>query len=271
MEQIVVETFWLHPDVIVNVWVFMMWPALLLALLVTIFVLSALRAANAPATTRLYATLVLVITTLVILPTPLMQLAGMLDTPAQTPASLPILSLVGLFALLVNAGSILYFSSSMGGRRLTTEDWKNLGSMLRTAGTTLVGITKTRGSGTSLVDPSKEERSGATVIDDSRTNKFASLRVMLGSEAGTVFDLFKSEETRIGRDPRLNEIVLNDPRVSSQHAKIRSEKGEYVLYDLGSSNGTFVNGLEVSGPRTLANQDKIQVGETVMLFQVAAS
>src|SRR5258708_26714545 len=42
-----------------------------------------------------------------------------------------------------------------------------------------------------------------------------------------------------------NQVVLDDPRVSRQHAQLRQRFGRYVLYDLGSSGGTFVNGQAI--------------------------
>jgi pSer/pThr/pTyr-binding forkhead associated (FHA) protein len=50
---------------------------------------------------------------------------------------------------------------------------------------------------------------------------------------------------RIGR--RLeNNLVLDDPRVSRTHAELRAINGRYVLFDLNSTGGTYVNGLKIS-------------------------
>jgi pSer/pThr/pTyr-binding forkhead associated (FHA) protein len=48
----------------------------------------------------------------------------------------------------------------------------------------------------------------------------------------------------VGRDPG-NDIVLRDPKVSRHHAEIVFERGFFVLHDLASANGTFVNGKRV--------------------------
>ena len=48
----------------------------------------------------------------------------------------------------------------------------------------------------------------------------------------------------IGRDPG-NDIVLRDPKVSRHHAEVVFERGFFVLHDLASANGTFVNGKRV--------------------------
>src|SRR5579883_305075 len=56
-----------------------------------------------------------------------------------------------------------------------------------------------------------------------------------------------------------NSLVLRDNRASRQHARILIENGEYVLEDLNSRHGTFVNG-ERATRRVLTNSDKIEFG-----------
>src|SRR5439155_1286905 len=59
----------------------------------------------------------------------------------------------------------------------------------------------------------------------------------------------------IGRDPQ-NDVVLDDRRVSRKHAEIRLRLGRYTLYDLQSTNGTYVNGRRVA-EKVLDDGDKI--------------
>jgi hypothetical protein len=68
----------------------------------------------------------------------------------------------------------------------------------------------------------------------------------------------------IGRDPN-NDIVINDPQVSRQHARIRRQGGLTVIEDMGSTNGTFVNGMRLANPHTLATGDSISLGDAVTL------
>lgn len=63
---------------------------------------------------------------------------------------------------------------------------------------------------------------------------------------------------RIGRRVEL-EIQLSDPRVSQLHAEIYPSDGELVLRDLGSTNGTFVNGTRIEGPVPLADGDVVRI------------
>lgn len=56
-----------------------------------------------------------------------------------------------------------------------------------------------------------------------------------------------------------NDIVLGDPEASRRHAQIRREGGRYVLVDLGSKNGTFVNGAPIGGATPLRDGDEIAI------------
>ena len=88
--------------------------------------------------------------------------------------------------------------------------------------------------------------------------------VRTGPNPGTVFDLTK-EVTMIGRDVT-NEVVVGDAEVSRQHARLTRTPGGYVLEDLGSTNGTFVNGERLMAPRVLNPGDLVAFGETVSLM-----
>ncbi|MBY0359371.1 MAG: FHA domain-containing protein [Candidatus Obscuribacterales bacterium] len=71
---------------------------------------------------------------------------------------------------------------------------------------------------------------------------------------------------RIGRDPT-NQIVLNDDRFGSRfHAWITYEAGRFWLEDLGSTNGTVLNGVQVGSREALSSGDKIRIGETDLTF-----
>ncbi len=75
----------------------------------------------------------------------------------------------------------------------------------------------------------------------------------------------EGELVTVGRDVS-NDIVINDAEASRQHLRLRRRRGGgYVLEDLGSTNGTFVNGQRLSGARSLHNGDMIGMGETVTL------
>jgi hypothetical protein len=72
----------------------------------------------------------------------------------------------------------------------------------------------------------------------------------------------------IGRLPECD-LVLGDPNVSRRHAELRpaGAPGEYAVFDLGSTNGTKVNGLLVNGSQVLRSGDEITVGATAIRFE----
>ncbi len=91
----------------------------------------------------------------------------------------------------------------------------------------------------------------------------ASLFVIRGNDQGLRFEL-NGPVLGVGRDSS-NAIQLHDNEVSRQHAELRLVDAAYTLYDLNSSNGTFVNGRRIRQHR-LHSGDQVQVGSTLMLF-----
>ena len=71
----------------------------------------------------------------------------------------------------------------------------------------------------------------------------------------------------IGRDQQ-NDVVLDDRRVSRKHAEIRLRLGRYTLYDLQSTNGTYVNGRRVA-EKVLDDGDRISIGGLEVVFRAA--
>ena len=69
----------------------------------------------------------------------------------------------------------------------------------------------------------------------------------------------------VGREPG-NVVRLDDDSVSARHAVIRHEGGRWWLEDLGSTNGTFVNDMRVTGRASLQNGDIVQIGRVTGRF-----
>ncbi len=84
-----------------------------------------------------------------------------------------------------------------------------------------------------------------------------------GPQPNQAYELNKDVIT-IGRDIT-NDIVINDPEVSRHHLRFTRTEDGYTLEDLGSTNGTFINGQRMSGFRPMNNGDMIGLGETVTL------
>ncbi|MDQ6799971.1 MAG: DUF4388 domain-containing protein [Acidobacteriota bacterium] len=93
----------------------------------------------------------------------------------------------------------------------------------------------------------------------------AQLLIMSGDEAGTVIPLVESEY-HVGRQ-RENQIQLNDLGVSARHARIFRGPEGYVVEDLKSRNGTWLNGTRIFHS-ILRNADEIRVGATDLRYEV---
>ena len=94
------------------------------------------------------------------------------------------------------------------------------------------------------------------------------LLVLEGPGAGQTI-VIEQQPLIIGREETCD-IVIPDRQVSRQHARIRLEADRYVLEDLGSKNGTFVNGQELPGPYPLQDGDEIQIALCCRLVYVDA-
>lgn len=107
------------------------------------------------------------------------------------------------------------------------------------------------------------------VLRPAHPEELAWLILLFGTHAGKEFRL--GEITTIGRDPAHNDVVVDDSTVSRQHAKVKLEEGQFVLYDLASASGTSVKDQETGEwvevhKRVLLDGDQIKIGEDVFSF-----
>ena len=93
------------------------------------------------------------------------------------------------------------------------------------------------------------------------------LTMRSGPNPGTVYAL-DSDQISIGRDSS-NEIPVNDAEVSRRHSRLTFQGGKYVLEDMGSTNGTFVNGQRLTGPRVLKSGEVVSLGEQIVFVYEA--
>lgn len=89
-----------------------------------------------------------------------------------------------------------------------------------------------------------------------------------GPTIGKIYPL-EAQEISIGRDSA-NMIAINDAEVSRRHAKMELRGSAYVIQDLGSTNGTFVNGQRIGGMQVLNLGDSVSLGEGIVLTYEAA-
>jgi len=87
---------------------------------------------------------------------------------------------------------------------------------------------------------------------------------MRGGQPGKCFKLHDAP-VRIGREHD-NDIQLDDRGVSRRHARIERLDDRLVLMDVGSTNGTILNGVELQGTAELKNGDQIKIGSTIFKY-----
>jgi len=92
----------------------------------------------------------------------------------------------------------------------------------------------------------------------------ASLLAATGPHAGARFDI--GQELAIGRSSACKVCLPDDTRVSRRHARVFAHAGRFFLVDLGSRNGTVLNGEKLEGEAALQVGDRIQVGDTLFVF-----
>ena len=88
--------------------------------------------------------------------------------------------------------------------------------------------------------------------------------VLLRGEAkkGTTVRLRPSGHT-IGRSSEAD-VVIDDPYASELHARVEIHDGGTLVHDLGSTNGTYVNGRRISAPTPVGRGDTVQIGKTIL-------
>jgi pSer/pThr/pTyr-binding forkhead associated (FHA) protein len=96
----------------------------------------------------------------------------------------------------------------------------------------------------------------------------SSLVIHEGAGAGSEHPV--DGELILGRERATADLVIDDPGVSRRHARVLEDRGDVIVEDLGSSNGTYVNGERISGPVELGAGDEVQVGATVVGLRAAA-
>ncbi|MDI6785048.1 MAG: FHA domain-containing protein, partial [bacterium] len=102
---------------------------------------------------------------------------------------------------------------------------------------------------------------GIGIVEELR--KEAWLKVVQGWTKGKEYIIY-NEVTTIGSSPKCDIVLFKDPSIIPKHAMIKIENNRYILYDLQSQTGTFVNQQPISR-KVLANGNIIQIGNTVMV------
>ena len=87
---------------------------------------------------------------------------------------------------------------------------------------------------------------------------------LINQQTGQITEL--AENSTIGRSAQ-SQVTVNDPRVSRRHALLRLQDDGFWLFDLGSSNGSYLNGKRVTTAQRLKSSDIIAIGEQKFVFE----
>ncbi|HTU98703.1 MAG TPA: DUF3662 and FHA domain-containing protein [Solirubrobacteraceae bacterium] len=122
--------------------------------------------------------------------------------------------------------------------------------------------------------PPPEESSGRTMIYSTAGRVAEPLEERARSRQHTALLLMGGKRLVVGPGgatmgrSRQCDVTVDDPNVSRQHAEVRPRGGSWVLSDLGSTNGSRLNGHRVEGSEVLKPGDEIEVGTTVLRFEL---
>ena len=96
-----------------------------------------------------------------------------------------------------------------------------------------------------------------------RARKRGSRIVFVRSETQAGVDFTVTDSVVVGRSEDAD-VVIDDPYASEFHLRFNTKDGRLIVSDLGSTNGTYVNGRRATAPVNLGRGDAVQVGKTVM-------
>ena len=120
----------------------------------------------------------------------------------------------------------------------------------------------------------EEEASGRTMIYSTAGRVAEPLEERARSRQQTALLLMGGKRLVVGPAgatmgrSRQCDVTVDDPNVSRQHAEVRPRGGSWVLNDLGSTNGSRLNGHRVDGSEVLKPGDEIELGTTVLRFEL---
>lgn len=110
----------------------------------------------------------------------------------------------------------------------------------------------------------RERRASRAETSPVRRSRGAPTKVVVLDEHGSKLGTYRlSQPLQIGRGASC-EIRLSDTYASQAHARISNRNGSWVVEDLGSTNGTYLNQRKVTAPVALAAGDRIRIGKTTL-------
>jgi hypothetical protein len=123
-------------------------------------------------------------------------------------------------------------------------------------------------------DEAPVEQSGRTMVYSTSERHSEPLEERARSRAETALLVLGGKRMVVGPAgatlgrSRKCDIVVDDPNVSREHAEVRPRGGSWVLVDLGSTNGSSINGRRTDGAEVLKPGDEIELGTSTMTFEL---
>ena len=123
-------------------------------------------------------------------------------------------------------------------------------------------------------DEAPAEQSGRTMVYSTSERNSQPLEERARSRAETALLVLGGKRMVVGPAgatlgrSRKCDIVVDDPNVSREHAEVRPRGGSWVLVDLGSTNGSSINGRRTDGAEVLKPGDEIELGTSTMTFEL---
>jgi uncharacterized RDD family membrane protein YckC len=121
------------------------------------------------------------------------------------------------------------------------------------------------------VSPARAQQDATSPVSETRPTAptrighAAAPAIVVAEPSGTVHRLVLAGETIIGREG--TDVVVDDEQVSRRHLRLAPTGDGVLLEDLGSSNGTWVNGRRIDSPVVVAEGDRVAIGESTIAVE----
>ena len=119
-----------------------------------------------------------------------------------------------------------------------------------------------------MQDPAQKASPAASLRPGGTSGRSYVLRFISGKYQGGEFPIVNDKPIIVGRSSDLDMVLVED-MVSRKHARITMQTDQIWIEDLGSTNGTFVNGSQVDGLAPIAFGDEIQIGQARLRLERA--
>ena len=186
----------------------------------------------------------------------------------------PMIAMIALFGMVLSIVGIVIYASTVQRSKPSTEFVQAFNSQMSNLERKVDDVTRAQttptpvsgmGSGTPTPHPATiidRKPQAATIIDVPTTGD--TLTVRSGNGRGNIYDL-PQEDITVGRDFD-GYIVVDDGKVSGKHLKLTYNGMTWFVFDLGSTNGTYLNGRLLKGQHELVDGDEIKIGDTILVF-----